>query len=177
MSNWQPGHFAVRCAADAGAEIDPQVGEETYSRLLKSRWADYCRINLTNDDADCDRFWRELAEDWLDRMGSAPHVLEPMLKIADSRLYGMDDTFKLYPDVLPALERLQKEGWRMVMLSNWDYTLHRVVRNLGLEPYFEHVFASLQIGPEKPDPKLFRYVESRVALGRQSHRSRWRPCV
>jgi len=162
--NWRPGHFAVECALASGASMDAQAGEETYSRLLQTRWRVYCEINQTRDDDACDQFWRELAGDWLDRMEVPNSILQSMLDLADTRLYGMDDTFKLYADVLPALQNLQAQGWRMVVLSNWDYSLHRILRNLGVSAMFEHVFASLQEGPEKPDPALFSIVSQRVGL-------------
>jgi putative hydrolase of the HAD superfamily len=162
--NWQPGHFAVRCALDTGVRLDPQVGAETYSRLLHTRWRSYCDINQTRDDSLCDAFWRDLASDWLKQMNAPQTALEPMLELADTRLYGLDETFRLYPDVLSTLNELTEKGWRMVVLSNWDYTLHRILKNLGVSNLFEHVFASLQEGPEKPDPRLFSIVSEQVGV-------------
>src|SRR5579862_5398932 len=162
--NWQPGHFAVQCALDVGVQLDPQIGAESYSRLLQTRWRTYCDINQTRDDGACDEFWRDLAKDWLDQMAAPATALQPMLNLADTRLYGRDDTFKLFADVLTTLTLLSAQGWRMVVLSNWDYTLHRILRNLKIDRYFEHAFASLQEGPEKPDPRLFSIVSKRMGV-------------
>lgn len=145
--------------------MDEQIGSETYGRLLQSRWRAYCEINQTRNDEACDDFWRDLAKDWLERMGAPDSALKPLLELADTRLYGLDQhTFTLFSDVLPTLLKLRDQGWRMVVLSNWDYSLPRILRNLGISDMFEQVFASLQEGPEKPDPALFRIVSERVGL-------------
>jgi putative hydrolase of the HAD superfamily len=54
-------------------------------------------------------------------------------------------------------------GYRLIVISNWDITLRRVLRAVGIEDYFEFVFASLEEGVEKPEPGLFEIA--RAALG------------
>lgn len=163
--DWRPGNFAARCALDSGLDIDEQVATEIYDRLVRTRWQAYCEINRTRDDTACDAFWHEVAADWLEHMNQPPTALDPILRLADDRLYGPHQTiFRLYPEVLPALEMLQEEGWRMVVLSNWDYSLHRILRNLRISEFFERAFASLQEGPEKPDAALFSIVADQVGV-------------
>jgi putative hydrolase of the HAD superfamily len=52
----------------------------------------------------------------------------------------------------------------MVVVSNWDSSLHRVLSLHGLTPYFERVFASMEEGCAKPDPSFFRIAERHLAL-------------
>jgi putative hydrolase of the HAD superfamily len=157
--NWQPGRFAIECAAECGIEVDPQVGRESYDRLLHTRWKDYCLVNQTRDDDLCDAFWSELATDWLAKYGYRETHAHHLVSVGRKHLYGpKQSAFTLYPDTVPVLDELKNDGWRMVILSNWDYSLHRIVKNLGIDHYFEKVFASLQEGPEKPDPALFQVV-------------------
>jgi putative hydrolase of the HAD superfamily len=166
---WHPGKFAVERALEVGIPLDRQVAEETYSRLLYTRWREYGNINRTRNHAACDAFWRDLSADWLHALQVPPDSLEPLLDAAERELYGPEQrVFRLYPDALPTLEKLKEDGWRMVILSNWDYSLHRIARNLGLEPFFEHIFASLEEGPEKPHPDLFRTVEQRTGVASAS---------
>jgi putative hydrolase of the HAD superfamily len=163
--DWRPGHFATRCALDSGLELDEQIAEEIYDRLVRTRWQTYCAINRTRNDEACDAFWHDVAADWLEHMDMPPTALAPILKLAADRLYGPHQTtFRLFPEVAPMLQDLREEGWRMVVLSNWDYSLHRILRNLGISDYFELVFASLQEGPEKPDPALFSIVSERMGV-------------
>lgn len=163
--NWKPGRFAIECALEAGLELDCQTGEEIYSGLLQTRWRTYCEVNQTRDPAACDLFWHELTQDWLVHLSLPAEIADALSKIARERLYGPSQVaFKLFADVLPTLDILRGMGVRMVVLSNWDYSLHRIVKNLGIRDYFEHIFASLEEGPEKPDRKLFDLVASRIGV-------------
>ena len=49
-------------------------------------------------------------------------------------------------------------------MSNWDYSLHRVLRMFGIYDRFVSVKASLEEGVEKPDPRLFQIVLDEVGI-------------
>lgn len=162
---WQPGPFAVECAIEAGLELDAQVARETYDRLLHTRWRDYCLLNQQRDDVACDTFWAELTKDWLLHLGLKAEMTDQLVKIAHERLYGADQVlFSLFEDVIPTLDALQQARVPMVVISNWDYSLHRIVKNLGIAGRFERVFASLEEGPEKPDRELFEIVSRSMGV-------------
>jgi len=55
-------------------------------------------------------------------------------------------------------------GIRLAVVSNWDISLHRILENLNLASSFEFVIASLEEGPEKPDPALFHLALERLNL-------------
>jgi REG-2-like HAD superfamily hydrolase len=156
---WQPGPFAVRCAQDVGLRLDEPTAQAEYDRMLRSRWQEYCQINLTKDPDQGDAFWSSLTSDWLEGQGIDRLHTDPLIERARERLYGPEPLeFELFEDTIPALESLRDQGYRLAVISNWDYSLHRILRNLGVYDYFEKVFASLEEGPEKPDPRLFRIV-------------------
>ena len=162
--HWDPGRFAVECAQALRWPIDAQVGKERYERLLGSRWRDYCSLNELKNDDLCDTFWLELARDWIESLELPGEACE-LFELGKQGLYGENQRiFRLYADTLPALQRLRSAGYRMVVLSNWDYSLHRVLRILGVEEFFEVTIASLQEGMEKPDPVLFRFVSHHVCV-------------
>jgi len=162
---WKPGPFAVSCAIEAGLRLDEQVAREAYERLLQTRWREYCQINLGRNEEACDEFWAQLTRDWVEQLDYGAGQADALVKIARERLYGPDQVlFSLYEDVVPTLQGLQQEGFRMVIISNWDYSLHRILRNLAITDFFEHVFASLEYGPEKPDPALFNIVSETTAV-------------
>lgn len=160
---WVPGQFAVDRASEIGIELDRQTAAEVYERLLYSRWREYQELNVclngqSNEDR-CDAFWKQLTIDWLARMG-APARGEELFSHAGERMLAPDSpVYSVFSDTLDCLTALKAEGIPMVVLSNWDYSLHRVLRAFGLASWFTHVFASLEFGPEKPDPALFEIVE------------------
>jgi REG-2-like HAD superfamily hydrolase len=161
--NWQPAAFAADCVERLGLPLDRPVAESIYSRLLQTRWRTYVELNRTRDPEICDGFWKELTFDWMAQVGLEEKWFDPIVAEAWEGLYGEKSVvFSLYEDSLPALQALKERGYRVAALSNWDYSLHRVVEMLGLKPYLEQVIASLEEGIEKPEPEIFRIALSRL---------------
>ncbi|MBT9146936.1 MAG: Phosphoglycolate phosphatase [Syntrophomonadaceae bacterium] len=69
---------------------------------------------------------------------------------------------KLFDDVIPTLKKLKTMGIPIIAISNctpWEaYGLDEV----GLSQFIDKVFYSFMIGAAKPDPKIFRYVQSDI---------------
>jgi putative hydrolase of the HAD superfamily len=152
---WTPGGFALDCARAAGLELGEKE-REVYERILRVRWPEYQEINKTRDPARGDAFWEKLAEDWLEELGHPTDITPKIIEAAPDLLYGSaSEMFVLFDDILPTLDALDARGIRLGVISNWDYSLHRVLKNLGVHHRFEFVIASLEEGVEKPDPRLF----------------------
>jgi FMN phosphatase YigB (HAD superfamily) len=73
--------------------------------------------------------------------------------------------FVLLPDALPALDALRAEGYRLAVVSNWDYDLPRHLAELGVADRFEAVAVSATVGARKPSPGLFHWVLERLGVG------------
>ncbi len=66
------------------------------------------------------------------------------------------------PDfVRPALQRLRTAGYRLVVVSNANGTLHRAFSRLGLAPLVDVILDSDVEGIEKPDPRFFQLALTR----------------
>ena len=65
-------------------------------------------------------------------------------------------------EVRPSLAALRARGFRLVVLSNANGTLHRVFERLGLTGAFDVIFDSHDEGVEKPDPRFFRIALERA---------------
>jgi putative hydrolase of the HAD superfamily len=61
--------------------------------------------------------------------------------------------FTPFPDVVPALGRLRASGVRLVVVSNWDVSLHEVLARTGLDVLVDGAVASAEVGAAKPDPR------------------------
>jgi len=77
-----------------------------------------------------------------------------MARVAE--IYRAPGTLRLYDDVLPALDRLQRAGMRLGIVSNWSWNLRRRLEQVGLQDHFEVVVASAYAGCQKPNPDIFR---------------------
>jgi putative hydrolase of the HAD superfamily len=63
--------------------------------------------------------------------------------------------FAAYPDVVAALGRLRAGGARLVVVSNWDVSLHEALDQAGVGQLVDGVVSSAQIGAAKPEVAIF----------------------
>jgi putative hydrolase of the HAD superfamily len=63
--------------------------------------------------------------------------------------------FGVYDDVLPALGGLRRDGMRLLVVSNWDCSLGRVLARCGLADHLDGAVSSAEAGSRKPDPGIF----------------------
>ena len=63
--------------------------------------------------------------------------------------------FAAYPDVTPALAALRRRGARLVVVSNWDISLHEALAASGLTGLVDGVVCSAEFGQAKPAPGIF----------------------
>jgi len=64
--------------------------------------------------------------------------------------------FAPYPDVPGALAELRAAGHRLVVVSNWDVSLHDMLRTTGLAAIVDGAISSAEAGARKPAPEIFR---------------------
>ncbi len=63
--------------------------------------------------------------------------------------------FKAFADVPPALAAWRARGARIVVVSNWDVSLHDVLARLSLGSLIDAVLTSAEAGARKPSPAIF----------------------
>lgn len=69
------------------------------------------------------------------------------------------------PDAIQLLAELKGTGYRLGILSNFDYRLYRILDGLNLTPFFDSVTISSEAGWAKPDPRIFTAALARHAIG------------
>jgi 2-haloacid dehalogenase len=75
---------------------------------------------------------------------------------------------KAWPDVLPALRQLHESGIRMTFLSNLTAgMLDAVVKNSGLEGFFEEHLTTDRVRAFKPDPRAYRMGVDAFGLNKE----------
>ena len=75
-------------------------------------------------------------------------------------------SFRPYDDVRPALSQWRGRGLRLVVVSNWDVSLHNVLERVGLVPLLDGVVTSAEAGARKPAAVIF---ERALALAGVRH--------
>jgi putative hydrolase of the HAD superfamily len=74
------------------------------------------------------------------------------------------DNYRLFPDVLPALDRLRMDGLTMGLVSNFEPWLGDLLTRLGVADYLDVRVISGVEGVEKPDPAIFRLALARAMV-------------
>jgi putative hydrolase of the HAD superfamily len=87
-----------------------------------------------------------------------PALPEPVASAPPERLLAalMEGiAFAAYADAAPALRALRALGLRLVVVSNWDVSLHERLAETGLTPLLDGAVASVEAGAAKPDGAPF----------------------
>jgi putative hydrolase of the HAD superfamily len=63
--------------------------------------------------------------------------------------------FHVFDDVRPALERLRARAVRLIVVSNWDVSLHEVLARVELTPLLDAVLTSAEVAARKPAREIF----------------------
>jgi len=71
--------------------------------------------------------------------------------------------FRSYDDVAPGLTALRDRGTRLVVVSNWDVSLHLVLEGVGLAPLLDGILTSAEAGARKPEPAIFELALTMAA--------------
>ena len=63
--------------------------------------------------------------------------------------------FRPYPEVPGVLRALREAGTRLVVVSNWDVSLHDALADTGLGALVDGAVSSAEAGAAKPEPAIF----------------------
>ena len=69
-----------------------------------------------------------------------------------------------YPEVEEVLSSLQRQGYRLGVVSNWSWNLRERARQVGLDRFFEIIWASAYAGCNKPHPGIFAQALAQMGV-------------
>ena len=84
------------------------------------------------------------------------------LVIAVVEAFERASSYRLYPDVVPALRRLREHGLQLGVISDWGIGLGLILRHHDLIDYFDFAVVSAAVRHSKPDPALFQTALARA---------------
>ena len=134
-------------------ELGIDVSEEAAAAAIRAEIA-YYRAHLHDgrDEAGLEALRRRAAE-----------AMRPALGVeidgeALTRALLASLRFHAYPDAAPALRELRARGARLVVVSNWDVSLHERLAETGLAPLVDGAVASAELGHAKPERAIFEHA-------------------
>lgn len=144
------GAIYSEVAREFGLECCP----DTLTRRFAEAWVARASFGYSTEE------WFEIVEGSF--RGSASVSRELFQRIYER--FSEASAWRLFPDVLPALEALRGRGIRLAVVSNWDERLEPLLERLSLLGYFEQVTVSARVGWHKPDPQIFRHALAGLKL-------------
>ena len=103
-------------------------------------------------------FWTYLYRRFLQELGIRNEALADHLYST----FSDASSYKLFDDVLPALEGLQSAGYRLGLISNFEQWLEEMLVELDVGHIFEAAVISGVEGVEKPDSKIYELALERM---------------
>lgn len=128
------------------------VGEEAAARGFAAEIGHYLAHHMEGRDEESLEALRDDCAAVLHEALGVPGLDRPAVRQAMLDALA----FRVFPDVLPALEELRERGLRLVVVSNWDWSLPLWLERTGLSPLFDGVVSSAVAGHAKPSPEIFR---------------------
>lgn len=151
MTPWPSvGHVYARVASGLGIAAEPERITHQFINAWKARGEfDYSR------------------EGWMDLVRHSFHGMADVSDTLFTALYdcfSTHDAWRVYDDVLPTFELLQKNNVRLAVISNWDTRLRTTLQSVNLHDHFEVITVSGEHGVNKPDRKIFELTARALNL-------------
>jgi len=148
LLTFEPPAPRLRAALRARCGVD--VGEERAARAIRAEIAYYrAHLHEGSDEAGLAALRHASAEAMRPELGidaDGGALTEALLESL---------RFRALPGVADALRDLRGLGLRLVVVSNWDVSLHERLAETGLAPLVDGAVASAEVGAAKPDPAIF----------------------
>jgi putative hydrolase of the HAD superfamily len=138
------GHVYAAIAARHGFH---ELSAEVLNRQFASAWKKLSGFNYTRPE------WFEIVN-----QSFAGLTRTPLSEILFADLYshfGRAEAWRIFDDVLPALESLRSRGLKLGIISNWDERLRPLLHELKLDRFFQTIVISCEAGACKPSATIF----------------------
>jgi putative hydrolase of the HAD superfamily len=147
---------------EEGFAVDPAVVRERLV-VVSERFLRAARDNeLWSTSAEKSKaFWSSIYQTFLAELGI------PWSDSLAERLYVTFtdlSNYRLFPDVMAVLERLEKEDLRLGVISNFEEWLEHLLESLDVTRFFDVRVISGVEGVEKPDPRIFHLAMDRAGV-------------
>lgn len=148
-----------------GDPVDPATVQEALSaysaRFTETVTSDAHRLWSTSAERSR-AFWLEIYRGFLGGMG----IDDGEGRLAEALYKRFTDlaSYRLHPDALPLIRRLDAAGLTLGVISNFEEWLERLLQTLDVTRFFPVRVISGVEGVEKPDPKIFHIALERAGV-------------
>ncbi|MCH8274036.1 MAG: HAD-IA family hydrolase [Armatimonadetes bacterium] len=154
--DWDPAGLIYNAATALGVQVPETKATNAYERIHTRRRASLEEVEKRGDPSEIRAFWQGEVAEWLQAVGGDPSLSRDIYETCRRKTFSTSNRiWRVFPDVEGALSALRARGLRLGVISNWDSSLHEILRNLRIYEHFDFVVASLEFGVEKPAAGIF----------------------
>ena len=124
---------------------------EVYHPLNEQLWVLYRADKITKDELNRTRFVLPLEHYGIHDTDLADHLSEDYV-------YWSPRIVRLVPGTMELLEYLKPKYHLHLITNGFQEVQHTKMSGSGLEPYFETLTVSEEVGVKKPNPEIFHYA-------------------
>ena len=124
---------------------------EVYHPLNEQLWMLYREDKITKDYLNRTRFMQPLAHYGVHDTALADHLSEDYV-------YWSPRIVRLVPGTMELLDYLKPKYHLHLITNGFQEVQHTKLSGSGLEPYFETLTVSEEVGVKKPNPEIFLYA-------------------
>ena len=124
---------------------------EVYHPLNEQLWVLYREDKITKDYLNRTRFMQPLAHYGIHDTVLADHLSEDYV-------YWSPRIVRLVPGTMELLDYLKPKYHLHLITNGFQEVQHTKLSGSGLEPYFETLTVSEEVGVKKPNPEIFLYA-------------------
>ncbi len=130
---------------------------QAFKEALKTMPAPIFSVERPEKLKQCERLW------WFDvihavfyRVGMFEGFDDFFEEVFEA--FGHSTHWQLFPETLEVLTQLKEQGFELGVISNFDTRFFQVIRELGINQFFDSVTISSLVGAAKPASKIFSYA-------------------
>jgi putative hydrolase of the HAD superfamily len=124
---------------------------EVYHPLNEKLWECYRADQITKEELNRTRFLKPLEHYDIHDVELADHLSEDYV-------YWSPRIVRLVPGTMELLEYLKPKYHLHLITNGFEEVQHTKLSGSGMEPFFETLTVSEEVGVKKPNPEIFRYA-------------------
>ena len=124
---------------------------EVYHPLNEELWVLYRADKITKDELNRTRFLKPLEHYGIHDVELADHLSEDYV-------YWSPRIVRLVPGTMELLDYLKPKYHLHLITNGFQEVQHTKLSGSGMEPYFETLTVSEEVGVKKPNPEIFHYA-------------------
>jgi len=139
-----------------GSRLSEAVVGERFTKAFEEKFSGV--VHETSDAIQL-ATWQQLVADVFPNVLDRSGLFEALWEF-----YACPQNWTVYEDVMPVWDDLKRRGLTVVLASNFDRRLHRLVAHR--EPLGEasYVFCSADLGVQKPDRRFFELISDQLEI-------------